>query len=346
MRGFKKMTTERHDYMDWMRVFAIFSVVGIHEAAQLVSSMDIGHQIWWFANLVDSALRNSVPLFFMMSGALLLTRKQEEPLIPFFKKRVSKVAIPLLAWSIIFIVYRKFMWFEEHTWKQLIKMVLTDSVFFHLWFLYVILGLYLMTPFLRQIVKASSKQMLQYFIATWFVMSSLFPFVPKFFDFSIKLSAGLFTTYIGYFILGAYLILFPLKRKWLPLLGLLAAIGYSVTAYGTYILTMQNAGRLDGFYYLYIAPNTVVIAVFLFVLFQQFPNVFKPNKLIQKISAASMGIYLLHPILQLYGRRIGFDEYWLHPVIGLPFVWVSVFFTSFMIVWIIQKIPFLNKIVP
>ncbi|MBW9235527.1 acyltransferase family protein, partial [Leptospira santarosai] len=93
------------------------------------------------------------------------------------KKRVSKVAIPLLVWSIIYIVYRKFMWFEEHTWKQMIKMVLTDSVFFHLWFLYVILGLYLMTPFLRQIVSSSSKQMLQYFIGTWLVISSLFPFV-------------------------------------------------------------------------------------------------------------------------------------------------------------------------
>lgn len=340
------MSNERYDYMDWMRVFAIFSVVGIHVVAQLVSSMEIGHQIWWFANLLDSALRNSVPLFFMISGALLLTRKQQEPLIPFFKKRVSKVAIPLLAWSIIYIVYRKFMWFEEHTWKQMIKMVLTDSVFFHLWFLYVILGLYLMTPFLRQIVSSSSKQMLQYFIGAWFVMSSLFPFVPKFFDFGLALSAGLFGTYIGYFILGAYLILYPLKRKWLPLLGLLAVIGYAVTAYGTYILTLQNDGRLDGFFYLYIAPNTVVIAVFLFVLFQQFPNVFKPNTVIQKISAASMGIYLLHPIIQLYGRRIGFDEYWVHPVLAVPLVWIAIFFSSFIIVWILQKIPLVNKLVP
>ena len=340
------MSTVRYDYMDWLRVFAIFSVVGIHVTAQLVTNLNIGHQIWWFANLVDSALRNSVPLFFMMSGALLLTRKQDEPLIPFFKKRVSKVAIPLLAWSIIFMVYRKFMWFEEHTWQQMIKMVLTDSVFFHLWFLYTILGLYLMTPFLRQIIKSSSRQMLIYFLGAWLVLSSLFPFVQKFADFGISLSAGLFGTYIGYFVLGAYLILYPIKRKWLPLLGLLAALGYAITAYGTYVLTVQNDGRLDGFFYVYIAPNTVVIAIFLFVLFQQFPKVFKANKLIQKISLASMGIYLVHPIIQLYGRRIGFDEYWVHPVFAVPLVWIAIFVVSFIIVWILQKIPIINKLVP
>ena len=340
------MSTVRYDYMDWLRVFAIFSVVGIHVTAQLVTDLNYGHQIWWFANLVDSALRNSVPLFFMMSGALLLTRKQDEPLITFFKKRVSKVAIPLLAWSVIFIIYRKIMWFEEHTWAQMIKMVLTDSVFFHLWFLYTILGLYLMTPFLRQIIKSSSRQLLVYFLGAWFVLSSLFPFVHKFADYGISLSAGLFSTYIGYFVLGAYLILYPIKRKWLPLLGFLAALGYAITAYGTYMLTVQNDGRLDGFFYVYIAPNTIAIAIFLFVLFQQFPNVFKANKLIQKISLASMGIYLIHPIIQLYGRRIGFDEYWVHPVIAVPLVWLSIFVSSFIIVWILQKIPIIKKLVP
>ncbi|MDX1805966.1 MAG: acyltransferase family protein [Paenisporosarcina sp.] len=338
--------TSRYDYMDWLRVFAIFSVVGIHVVAQLVANMNIGMQIWWFANLVDSALRNSVPLFFMMSGALLLTKKQEEPLIPFFKKRVSKVAIPLLAWSIFYIVYRQVMWFEEHTWKQMIKMVLTDSTFFHLWFLYVILGLYLMTPFLRQIVKASSQQYLQYFLGAWFVISSLFPFVPKFFDFSLSLSAGLFTTYIGYFVLGAYLILYPIKRKWLPLLGILAAVGYFITAYGTYLLTMKNEGRLDGFFYMYISPNTIIIAIFLFVLFQQSTKLFKPNRFIQIISVTSLGIYLVHPIIQLYGRRIKFDEYWVHPVIAVPLVWIAIFFVSFVIVWILQKIPVVKKLVP
>jgi len=338
--------TTRYDYMDWLRVFAIFSVVGIHVVAQLVADMNIGHQIWWFANLVDSALRNSVPLFFMMSGALLLTKKQDEPLIPFFQKRVSKVAIPLLVWSVFFIYYRKVMWFEEHTWQQMIKMVLTDSVFFHLWFLYVILGLYLMTPFLRQIVKASSKQHLLYFLGAWFVISSLFPFVPKFLDFSLALSAGLFSTYIGYFVLGAYLLLHPIKKKWLPLLGSLALIGYAVTAYGTYLLTLENNGKIDGFFYMYISPNTVMIAIFLFVLFQQMSHIFKPNRFIQMISFASLGIYLVHPIIQLYGRRIKFDEYWIHPVIAVPLVWLTIFFVSFLIVWVLQKIPFIKKIVP
>jgi len=337
---------ERYDYMDWLRVLAIFSVVGIHVVAQHVTNYNKAPNVWWYGNLIDSALRVSVPIFFMISGALLLTRTKEEKLHVFFKKRFSKVVIPFVIWSIIYLIYRQVMWFEHFTLKQMVKMFLTDNVFFHLWFLYVIIGLYLMTPFLQKIVQYSSKEMLQYFLASWFVLSSLAPFVHKFEGFSISLQAGLFGTYIGYFILGAYLLKYPLPKKSLPLLGVLAAFGYGVTAYGTYWLTLKNGGKLDGFFYQYGSPNVVFIGIFLFVLFQQYHHVFKANKFIQLLSAASMGIYLIHPIVQLYGRRIDFDEYWVHPVIAVPLVWVSIFFASFILTWIIQKIPVLKRIVP
>jgi len=337
---------ERYDYMDWLRVLAIFSVVGIHVVAQHVTNFNHAPNVWWYGNLIDSALRVSVPIFFMISGALLLTRTKEETLSVFFKKRFSKVIIPLVVWSIIYLIYRQVMWFEDFTWKQMLKMMLTDNVFFHLWFLYAIIGLYLMTPFLQKIVQHSSKQLLQYFLVSWFFLSSLAPFVYKFEGFSIELKAGLFGTYIGYFILGAYLLKYPLPKKSLPYLGVLALIGYGVTVYGTYLLTLKNDGKLDGFFYQYVSPNVVVIGIFLFVLFQQYSHLFKSNKVIQLLSAASMGIYLIHPIVQLYGRRIGFDEYWVHPVIAVPLVWISIFIASFILTWIIQKIPVVKRIVP
>ncbi|MGI2327679.1 acyltransferase [Planococcus sp. YIM B11945] len=336
----------RYDYMDWLRVLSIFVVVGIHVVSKITSSVPPDEWAWQFANAIAVGLRWCVPVFFMLSGALLLTRKKEESIRTFLKKRLMKVVIPLLFWSFVYIAFNVFGKDASYTFMEMIQAILNDEVYFHLWFLYVIIGLYLMAPFLKILVHNMTQKTFFCFLAFWFLFSSVLPFLQKFWDMKVAVSPGLFESYIGYFMLGAYLMLYPIHRKWLPLLALLAVAGYFATLFGTeYLVGIDN--KHDEFFYGYYRPNTLVIAIFIFVLFQNLSNRIKPNAFVTQLSTATLGIYLLHPLVQAYLYRIfGIHEMTIHPTVGVPLTWILIYSISYGIIYAVQKSSVLKKLVP
>lgn len=150
---------KRYYYMDWLRVLAIFAVVGVHVVSKIINTGSTDDWEWQYANAIDSAIRWCVPVFFMLSGALLLTVKKDEPIGSFYKKRLTKVIIPLVFWSGIYLVYQIYEQGESFTLWQMTKLFLADDIYYHLWFLYVIIGLYIMAPFLRILVDHMTQKM-------------------------------------------------------------------------------------------------------------------------------------------------------------------------------------------
>ncbi|GKW45354.1 acyltransferase [Planococcus sp. NCCP-2050] len=337
---------ERYDYMDWLRVFSIVAVVGVHVVSKIINSAATDEWAWQFANVIDSGLRWCVPIFFMLSGALLLTRHPDEPVGDFLKKRLSKLLIPLVVWSGFYMVYNVMELGESYTAWEMVKLFLTDDVYYHLWFMYTILGLYLMAPFLRILVHYMSQQAFQWFLGFWLLFSAILPFFPKYLEFELAVPAGLFSPYIGYFMLGAYLVMYPLAKKHLVWLGAAALLSYIATIWGTVALTNQ-AGELDEFYYEHYRPNAFFISLFLFVLFQKLSNRLNPNPIITRISMATLGIYVIHPLIQLYlNKFFGINETMIHPAFGIPVSWILIFLISLSIILVLQKIPVVKNIVP
>src|SRR4051812_36607782 len=85
-------------WMDLARVVATGAVVLIHVIAPVVSSgrgESLSHLRWWFGNIVDSGCRAAVPLFIMISGALLLSVGRQEGTQEFYAGRLSRVGVPL-----------------------------------------------------------------------------------------------------------------------------------------------------------------------------------------------------------------------------------------------------------
>src|SRR5947209_7774316 len=87
-------------YLDVLRAFAIVLVVLLHAAHPVTHDATVGSSRWWAANLYEGGGRCCVPLFIMISGALLLDPGKRENLSAFFRKRVTRVIIPFLAWSL------------------------------------------------------------------------------------------------------------------------------------------------------------------------------------------------------------------------------------------------------
>ncbi|TWT27703.1 acyltransferase [Planomicrobium sp. CPCC 101110] len=337
---------KRYDYMDWLRVLSIFAVVGIHVISRVVNHTPPTEWQWQYAHALGSTLRWCVPVFFMLSGALLLTRKPDEPVWSFLKKRLAKAFVPLIFWSAVYIAYRIFQQDRSYTVWEAVQLFFGEDIYFHLWFLYTIIGLYLMAPFLRILVHNMNQKTFLYFLGFWFLFTGIFPVLKKFLQLEMAFPAGMFEPYIGYFMLGAYLFLYPISKKWLPLLGVLAAAGIFVTLFGNLYLT-DKAGEFDGFFYEHFRPNSMAITLFVFVLFQHLAPRIKPNPLITKLSLATLGIYVIHPLVQVYlNLWFGLNESTINPIIGIPFLWLLIYSISFGIILILQKLPVIKYIVP
>lgn len=92
-------------WLDNARIVAIFAVVLLHVAASVLTQSEVGSENCWIGNLYDSFVRWCVPLFLMISGALLLDPKKDENLKSFYLKRASRIFVPTVFWSFFFIIF-------------------------------------------------------------------------------------------------------------------------------------------------------------------------------------------------------------------------------------------------
>ena len=143
-------TRRRVIYFDILRIVAIFFVVFVHLAAQHWADVDISSRAWFAFNLYCTTGKWSVPIFVMISGALFLGR--DVSISAILKKNVARIATVFLFWSgcyaLVYLVFR----------HAPLSVVLSQFItgHYHLWFLYMIVGLYLLIPLLRTIVQSET----------------------------------------------------------------------------------------------------------------------------------------------------------------------------------------------
>ncbi|MCD7034482.1 acyltransferase family protein [Metabacillus sp. GX 13764] len=346
------MAKNRIVYFDWLRVIATIGVVMLHSAAPILYEYkDLPQNQWWVGHVFDTLTRWCVPIFFMMSGALLLNPDKREPLQTFFKKRAIKVFIPFAAWSIFYLAIQIKTGKLDPSPAAAAKAVLEDKVYYHLWFMYVIIGLYVITPILKDFIGNTSRRNLELFIILWFVSTCVFSFVSKFYHIKIGMDAYPASGYIGYFIMGYYFFTYSFSRASKIFYYLVGLVGLVLTFAGTFFLTTENQGTFDGFFYHYLNVSTVFVSAAVFILFKDISANLKSNAGVMKwmdpINKASLGIYLVHPfIFILLAKFLGLDAFTFHPLVGIPIMTAVTIAISFVVVKVMQSIPVIRKVVP
>ena len=126
------------NYISNLRNIATFAVILLHVTAPFVLKFNkISFASWQLANLLDSMLRFGVPVFVMISGAVLLDRS--EPLNIFLGKRLKRIFLPFLFWSIVYFIFIYAGNFQKFSISQLAQ-ILTDKLltgtYYHLWYIY------------------------------------------------------------------------------------------------------------------------------------------------------------------------------------------------------------------
>ena len=348
---------ERFFSVDAIRAYAIVMVLLLHTSAGPMKEFsNLNPSWWWISNLLFSFAHQGVPLFIMISGMLLLNPVKRESLSVFFKKRFNKVVIPFLFWGIIYFCWLVFYKGERYTATEALDLFIKGPIYYHLWFIYLILGLYLATPILRVYLVSADIKNLIYFVGMWFLFVGIFPVISHVTHIRIGIHTFLFTGYIGYFILG-YLISradFSIKYTWL--LGLIIISATLFTAVGTYVLAIRDDGVYHGFFVQGTRPNIIVMTVCMFLLLSRFQygERFKHGRIeyiaVRHIALISFGIYLLHPIILelLDSGHFGFrlNAMSIHPLIGIPSTTIVTLGLCVLVVTLLRKITLIKILVP
>ncbi len=260
-----------------MRIAAAFAVVVIHIPGRG------GH---W-----GDLSRWAVPLFVMISGALLLGQSRPEPVGRFYRKRILRILPTLLFWNIVY--FRVRYWGQPMTIGQAARTLLLGGGFAdHLWFLPMILILYLATPLFRPYVVAMSAGRLRLALLLFFpLVWAYHVFVADQFGAPPMLLA---LPYLGYFVLGYYLDSRPAGRWPLWLAVFLTA--FCVMQVGNHLLV---SGPQLGPLGLNFSPCVAFMAVAVFQLCRLwFNRIPAPGAAwLHAAAAATLGVYLIHPLV-------------------------------------------------
>jgi surface polysaccharide O-acyltransferase-like enzyme len=333
----------RLNWADNLRVFATISVVFLHVSADSLGLFgEISIANWWIGNVYDSVVRFSVPVFVMLTGALMLP--VEYDLIDFFKKRVTRIVFPLLFWSFSYIAFGLVLTFSHGQSLgiiEIIKFTFTSLLYgssFHFWYVYMIIGMYLFVPILGKYIRRVNEKTIVFFLFFWII--SLF--INQYFNSVTTKWLSYFPGYFGYLILGYYLSIkrFHHKSRLFIFSIALILIGVLVTLFGTYYFTLKTYHFTERFYN-YLTPNVLLVASGIFLLFKNSYRLnLKQNAVFSFLNKYSYGIYLIHILVLAILSKPGIKWDFIHPFIG-PFVTTfACLIISSAIVFVASKLPF------
>jgi len=336
---------EKLYWIDSLRVLAIFSVIVLHVSAPILGKYgSISNFDWWIGNIYDSSVRFCIPIFLMISGALILS-KTYESIGEYLKKRVMRILLPFLFWSMIYIlkdIFHQVSGGEHKTIIEFLKFAfsrLRDGASYHLWYIYMIIGLYLFFPIIGKWINKSNKYEIKYFIIIW-LLSILVqaPFINKIFP---NINLIYFSGYIGFPILGFYLYKNTFTNSDRNfLIFFLIMTGILITIFGTFITT-KHEGVFDATFYSYLTLNVILASTGIFLLFKNFIKFrTKTTSIILFFSKYSYGTYLIHILILSALSTFGFSYSFINPIIGIPITSILCLIISSLIIWGVNKLPF------
>ena len=282
---------------DQIRVLATIAVVVLHVSASGVSRFELNSGAWWLANLLDSFSRVSIPLFVMLSGALLLLPPIDS-VANFYRKRVARIALPLVLWSVFYsgwTLLKGEVKQQPVPATQLLDNLLNGMPYFHLWYLFMLVGLYAATPMIRwlmMLLKASHAPSPSFYLATAVAASTLYTLGYQWFGDNWPWPMW-FIGYIPLFMLGAAMWGRPSNQGRLALLAAFVLMVVIIARLAHIQLSEYPA--LGAIYsYQYLSLPVLAASVCAWYLFK------RPH---QKLAAYTrflapycFGIYLVHPI--------------------------------------------------
>lgn len=332
-------------WIAWSRLLAIVAVVSIHVFSHFALSWgDVAPRLWHAGNLVYAATRFCVPLFVLVSGAVLLGRT--EPVRTFYARRAARIAIPLVVWTVFFLWFDAWTQGRPVTGYTFVQGFLWGTPYYHLYFLYVIAGLYLVTPFLRRFIAASSRRLVVAAAVVCIVLASADKLQHLLMGGGGFNAFSYFVPWLGYYLLGYVVATTTWRPPRLALASVFAAC-VLLTAAGSWWL-FGLVGMQDGrVLYDYFSPQNVVATLALALLIRSLaasPGRF--DRPLGWLAGLTFGVYLIHPIPLELVRRLGLS--FADPNVDAAFhlgLVVALLVVCGLVVAGLRKIPLIRRLI-
>ena len=337
-------------YLDVLRILAVFSVMIIHVTAKYWPYEPVTGYNWRVLNAYDQAAHFAVPMFVMISGALWLAGGKLD-YKKLYTKNALRIVTAFLFWSALYAVLHAIilphMAGKDLSIREFVYQTAVGR--YHLWYCYMILGIYLVLPLLKPI--ADNEKLLRYFLLLSFVTAFLLPslqtlpVLSKTRSITDDLNINIGKGYVFYFMAGYYLWKTEIPKKirlFVYLFGLISVVGLIVGS--TYSSARANTGVYNSYFsHVFEVGRTLAI----FVLFQY---AVKPGRLGEKIrrglvraSNLCFGVYLIHDFF-----LSGIDQYVVkavdfNPLFSVPLISAALFVVSYACACVLKRIPAIGK---
>lgn len=370
--------TKRIIWLDVIRLIAMLMVIGVHciDPFYISPAMRNNPEYTRWAAIYGSLFRPSVPLFTMMTGLLLLPVRQTAGV--FYKKRILRILFPMLIWSVL---YNLFPWFTgvlglpkeiigdffcyvQGSESQALAASLKDVAMIpfqfsfkenHMWYMYLLLGLYLYMPFFSAWVEKAGEKEKRIFLSLWGV-SLFLPYLQAYVAplFGVRFLLGeatwnayglfyYFAGFNGYLILGHYLKNAALQwstLKTCTICLVLFALGYAVTFSGFSSAAANPASTEEDMelFFTFCSPNVAMMTAAVFLLLQKVKvNGEKIRGVLANLTKCGFGIYMVHyfivgPAFLLIGKAN------LPIPLQVPVMAIFIFLISWGFTWLMYRL--------
>lgn len=360
------MVKERVKYYDTLRALAIISVIMLH-IFQLWPDPEIMHfRIICFSEIS----RFGVPVFLMLSGALLLNREIE--LGDFFKRRFTRLIYPFIFYLIPYAILL-YILVNYCTGFSILRGYLGNIPLIYNWYFWMILGAYLALPIINKFVQHASKKEMEYFILI-FLLSSIFYQLSRGFGIKHFIDLTFILSPVGYMVFGYYLantdfvkdfnlnvntiiyialFLFAITTI-IKILGYGSVLPIEFTKNNVVARTEILASYMDyGIFQIMQAGSVFVLFRYIYQAKEGIPSYVRRfleldivNKANVSLSRASYGVYLLHTtLLRLVKVMVsGLELTGTQICLMIIFLTISLTTVTWAIVLLLNKIPLINKV--
>lgn len=322
---------ERKYSIDILRIISAIAVIIIHVVSAPVANSAIKLDASLTTNLkiIHTLMNWSVPVFFMITGYCLL--KKKECTYEYCFSHVLKYICVLFTVGLFYALLEEIFISKTiniSVFIQAVLNVIEGNLWDHMWFVYTIIGIYLVMPIIYHFMQQGDRNI---FILTalLFFFNILLPTLDKWVSIGIVFP---FSGYLFYVCFGGTVAKLKMNKKlsnFIHLTGLLSTVWI--------ILNADNYN----FGYRHLAVCLIAMSIFLIISKMDI----KPNKLLLCISKCTWGIYLIHPFfINVAIKVLDIDVVTSQPYIKLFIFAIIVSFTSFFATYILGKIPFVKKL--
>ncbi|MDE7025235.1 MAG: acyltransferase family protein [Paramuribaculum sp.] len=318
------------NYLDTIRFAAMLMVMACHacdpfNAGATYGTGEANADMFLWGSIWGSSVRACVPLFVMLTGILNLPTTM--PMQTYWKRRITRVLWPFLIWSTI---YNLFPWFigmlglpestvyDFFVWASSSSPALSDNlsrvaeipfkfhyIACHMWYIYMLIGLYLFMPILSAWVATATKRQIELVLLIWLAST----FLPYLHEFSGKYLFGecewstfgtfyYFSGFTGYLLLGYYIVKYiPAKVTPTLTFAIISFLcGLAITYFGFSHMTAQPDATPEQteLFWSYCTPNVMLMTIAIFTVLRLVPIKGWIAKALSNFTVCGFGIYMIH----------------------------------------------------